>query len=307
MMNIDSEILNKFEAGLDPQNLDKSSVPAVILGFGEISTVFQIGECADIAYKRMPLFKDVASAGRYAQQFHEYCRLLSESGLKLPESDAGIITLPGRPVVLYIAQKILPPERFAHKLIHVLNPDETGKMIEKILSRIGLVWIYNEKNKPLFELALDGQLSNWVVPGNLSDELYFVDTSTPLYRKNGIEQLDPELLLQSAPGFLRWMLRLFFLEDVMNRYYDRRQVCIDLAANLFKEQKPEMVPMAVEIMNSMFFGKENPLSAGEVEKYYRTDRMIWALFLAFRRIDMFIKTKILTKRYEFILPGKIKR
>ncbi len=306
-MNIDSDLINKFEAGLDPQNLNDSSVPAVILGFGEISTVFQIGGCADIAYKRMPLFKDTVSAERYSGQFLEYCNLLAESGLNLPESGTEIIALPGRPVVLYIAQKILPPERFAHKLIHVLNPYETGKMIEKILSRIELVWSFNGQKKPLLELALDGQLSNWVVPENGTEELYFVDTSTPLYRKNGVEQLDPELLLQSAPGFLCWMLRLFFLDDVMNRYYDKRLVCIDLAANLFKEQKPEIVPLAVEIMNSIFFAKEKPLSADEIEKYYRTDRIIWALFLAFRRIDMFIKTKILMKRYEFILPGKIKR
>jgi hypothetical protein len=307
MINIDSDLLKKFEAGLDPQNLKDSSVPALILGFGEISTVFQIGGCADIAYKRMPLFKGIASAESYSEQFLEYCNLLAESGLKLPESGTEIIALPGRPVVLYIAQEILPPERFAHKLIHVLNPDETGKMMERILSRIELVWNFNRDKKPLLELALDGQLSNWVVPENRQEGLYFVDTSTPLYRKNGFEQLDPELLLQSAPGFLRWMLRLFFLDDVMNRYYDKRQVCIDLAANLFKEQKPEMVPFAVEIMNRMFFGKEKPLSTGEIEKYYRTDRMIWALFLAFRRIDLFIKTKILMKRYEFILPGKIKR
>ena len=307
MINIDSELLNKFEDGLDPQNLKNSSVPAVILGFGEISTVFQIGGCADIAYKRMPLFQNIASAERYAGQFLEYCNLLAESGLKLPESGTGIVALSGRPVVLYIAQKILPPERFAHKLIHVLNPDETGKMMEKILSQIDLVWSFNRGKKPLFELALDGQLSNWVFPENLSGELYFIDTSTPLFRKNGIEQLDPELLLQSAPGFLRWMLRLFFLDDVMNRYYDKRQVCIDLAANLFKEQKPELLSMTVEIMNSMSFGKDNPLSAGEIEKYYRTDRMIWALFLAFRKIDRFIRTKIFMKRYEFILPGKIKR
>ena len=307
MMKIDHDLLRKFEAGLDPQNLKNSSVPAVILGFGEISTVFQIGECADTAYKRMPLFKDIASAERYSGQFLEYCNLLAESGLKLPESATGIVALPGRPVVLYIAQKILPPERFAHKLIHVLNPDETGKMMENILSRIGLVWRYNDEKRPRFELALDGQLSNWVVPDNRQDDLYFVDTSTPLYRKNGVEQLDPELLLQSAPGFLRWMLRLFFLDDVMNRYYDKRQVCIDLAANLFKEQKPELLPLTVEIMNRMFFGKEKPLSAAEIEKNYRTDRMIWALFLAFRRIDMFIKTKIMMKRYEFILPGNIKR
>ncbi|MDP2862908.1 MAG: DUF6206 family protein [Desulfobacterales bacterium] len=306
-MNIDHDLLKKFEAGLNPQNLKDSSVPAVILGFGEISTVFQIGGCAGIAYKRMPLFKDIASAERYAGQFLEYCNLLAESGLKLPESQTVIVALPGRPVVLYIAQKILPPERFAHKLIHILNPDETVKMMEKILSHIELVWSFNREKKPLFELALDGQLSNWVFPENLSGELYFVDTSTPLYRKNGVEQLDPELLLRSAPGFLRWMLRLFFLDDVMNRYYDRRQVCIDLAANLYKEQKPELLSLTVEMMNGMVFGKENPLSAGEVEKYYSTDRMIWALFLAFRRIDRFIKTKILMKRYEFILPGKIKR
>ena len=307
MMNIDYDLLNKFEAGLDPQNLKNSSVPAVILGFGEISTVFQIGECADTAYKRMPLFKDIASAERYSGQFLEYCNLLAESGLKLPESATGIVALPGRPVVLYIAQKILPPKRFAHKLIHVLNPDETGKMMENILSRIGLVWRYNDEKRPRSELALDGQLSNWVVPDNRQDEIYFVDTSTPLYRKNGVEQLDPELLLQSAPGFLRWMLRLFFLDDVMNRYYDRRQVCIDLAANLYKEQKPEMVPFAVGIMNRIFFAKEKPLSTDEIEKYYATDRKIWALFLAFRRIDCFIKTRIFMKRYEFILPGKIKR
>ncbi|MDQ1331673.1 MAG: hypothetical protein QG578_1941 [Thermodesulfobacteriota bacterium] len=306
-MNIDTDLLNRFEAGLDPQNLKNSSVPAVILGFGEISTVFQIGECADTAYKRMPLFRDIASAEKYGEQFLEYCTLLAEAGLKLPESGTGIVALPGRPVVLYIAQKILPPERFAHKLIHVLNPDETGKMMEKILSGIELVWRCNEEKKPFSELALDGQLSNWVLPENGGGELYFVDTSTPLYRKNGVEQLDPELLLQSAPGFLRWVLRLFFLDDVMNRYYDKRQVCIDLAANLFKEQKPEMVPFTVEVMNGMFFGKEKPLSAAEVEKYYAADRKIWALFLAFRRIDMFIKTKILLKRYEFILPGKIKR
>ncbi|RPJ14753.1 MAG: hypothetical protein EHM30_09800 [Desulfobacteraceae bacterium] len=307
MMNIDSGLLSRFEAGLDPQNLKDSPVPAVILGFGEISTVFKIEGCPDMAYKRMPLFKDIASAGKYAGQFLEYCNLLAESGLKLPESGTEIVAVPGRPVVLYIAQKILPPECFAHKLIHVLNPDETGEMLKNILLQIGLVWDFNRRKKPLFEIALDGQLSNWVLPENLAGELYFVDTSTPLYRKNGIEQLDPELLLKSAPGFLRWMLRLFFLKDVMNRYYDRRQVCIDLAANLFKEQKPEMVLPVVEIMNGIFFEKNNPLTEEEVKKYYSTDRKIWALFLAFRRIDRFITANIMRKRYEFILPGKIKR
>ena len=51
----------------------------------------------------------------------------------------------------------------------------------------------------------------------------------------------------------------------------------------------------------------DPLTVGEVEKYYREDKFIWALFLFLRRLDRWLTTKLLRKRYEFILPGKIKR
>jgi len=129
----------------------------------------------------------------------------------------------------------------------------------------------------------------------------------PMYRKNGVEQMDPEPLLRSAPGFLRWILRLFFLDDVMNRYYDRRRVYLDLAANLFKEGRPELIPITVEISNRHLPAEARSLTAAEAEKYYRDDRLIWTLFLSFRRIDRWIKTKIFRKSYEFILPGKIKR
>jgi len=44
-----------------------------------------------------------------------------------------------------------------------------------------------------------------------------------------------------------------------------------------------------------------------VEKYYREDKFIWTLFLALRRMDRWLTTTIFRKRYEFILPGKIKR
>ena len=40
-----------------------------------------------------------------------------------------------------------------------------------------------------------------------------------------------------------------FVDDVMNRYYDHRQVLIDIAANFYKEQRPELIPGTVEIFN----------------------------------------------------------
>ena len=57
-------------------------------------------------------------------------------------------------------------------------------------------------------------------------------------RRNGVEQLDTELFLRSAPAFLRWVLRLFVLQDVVERYYDVRRVIVDLVANLTRKGAP---------------------------------------------------------------------
>ncbi len=307
-MNIDENQLAEFESGLNPQQLELSAIPATLIGFGEISAIFQIGEHSDTAYKRLPLFTDRSSAQIYISKYNEYCKLLVNAGLNLPPDQTIIITVPQRPVVLYIAQKQLPANRFAHRLIHRMATGEIQELFEMIIADIAKVWSYNASAMPDRELALDGQLSNWVWTDSGSDKtLFYIDTSTPLFRKNGQEQMDPELFLKSAPFFLRWIIRLFFLNDVMNRYYDRRQVYIDLAANLYKEQRPDLIEPILASINGHLTESDESISLKKVEKYYREDKLIWALFLAFRRIDRWLTTRVLRRRYEFILPGKIKR
>jgi hypothetical protein len=93
----------------------------------------------------------------------------------------------------------------------------------------------------------------------------------------------------------------------MNRYYNPRQVYMDLAANLYKEQRPDLIPLMVATINRYLTTDQKPLSEAEVASYYREDKLIWTLFLAFRRVDRWIKRCLLHRRYEFILPGKIKR
>jgi len=307
-MEIDQDLLFQFEDGLNPQDLENSSIPARCIGYGEISAIFQLGGNEDIAYKRLPLFKHQKEAEDYRLIYHEYCELLKKAGIRLPEDETSIIEVPGRPVVLYIAQRMLPGDRLCHKLIHTLDPDSIKIMIQQVVSETAKVWEFNRTFGPSLNLAIDGQLSNWAWIKEEEDHiLYFIDTSTPLYLKEGLEKQNPELLLQSAPGFLRWMIRMFFLEDVMTRYYDPVLVNTDLAGNLFKEQKPELVPVALEIINSHIQDTGKKITLKDIEKYYREDKLIWALFLSFRKIDRWIKTSLLRKRYEFILPGKIKR
>jgi hypothetical protein len=305
--DIDKNLLVRFEQGLDPKHPEVSAVPASILGYGEISTIFEIEGAGGMACKRMPLFSERGQAAAYEALYREYCRRLREAGLDLPEDNTVILEIDGHPVVLYILQRRLPPERFGHRLIHSLENPQITKLLELVVQKIAAVWAFNEKQKPGLELAIDGQISNWVWPDSASSDLLYVDTSTPLLRKEGAEQLDPELFLKSAPSFLRWIIRLLFLKDVMNRYYSPRLVYTDLSANFFKEQREDLVPAALEIINSSLPPGVPPLTYREIEKYYKEDKTIWKVFQAFRRFDRWLKTALLGKRYEFILPGKIRR
>ncbi|NHZ86197.1 MAG: hypothetical protein GWP19_09980 [Planctomycetia bacterium] len=297
--------LYEFEMGLIPTAIEQSNIPVEILGYGEISTVFQIQGDDQNAYKRLPLFDKKQIAVDYAKIYHSYCNYLKQIGLNLPNDKTMIITQENRPVVLYIIQKKHNPERFAHKLTKSFNNQQFALLLDKICTEIEKVWQFNSENIPKKELAIDGQLSNWILTED--NNIYYIDTSTPLFKLDEVEQLNPDLILKTAPSFLRWILKLFFLKDVMGRYYDNRQVYMDLIANLYKEQRADLIPTAIETINKYLKDDDKSIELKEVEKYYKEDKLIWTLFLAFRRFDRWLTIKIFRRRYEFILPGKIRR
>ena len=67
------------------------------------------------------------------------------------------------------------------------------------------------------------------------------------------------------------------------------------------------VPQTVAIANRFVGDAVTPLTVEAVEKYYAEDKRIWTVFLAFRRLDRWLNTHLLHRRYEFILPGAIQR
>lgn len=128
----------------------------------------------------------------------------------------------------------------------------------------------------------------------------------------GIDAMDAELFLRSAPSFLVWILRLLFLEDVVNLYYDFHRVAVDLVANFYKEQRPDLIPEVIGVVNDFFTYEASgldvePVTEKEVRSYYREDALIWSLYLSMRRLDRLIRTRLLRQEYPYILPGKIKR
>jgi hypothetical protein len=321
-LKIDRELLLRFEEGLDPRYPERSTIPAAVLGYGEMSTVFEIGEEGqrELAYKRMPIFESVDEVTQYKQIYNEYNELLiNRVGLHIPPYDSAVITTAAGRQVMFDIQKKLDPLSMGNRVIEGIAPDEVFLMVRLILRELKKIWDFNRKSKEL-EIGIDGQISNWAIahfdPKNPTiterTEFFYIDTSTPLFRKDGGEQLNPELFLRAAPSFLVWLIRWLFLEDVMTRYYDFHLVAIDLIGNFYKEQRPELIPRLIEVSNDFFENEAEelgiePITEKEVKSYYREDAWIWRLFLAFRKIDRFLKTRIARKPYPFILPGKIKR
>ena len=320
-LDIDQDLLCEFEKHLDPRHPELSEIPARVLGYGEISTVFEIGSGrqADIAYKRMPIFEAESELEAYRFIFREYNRLLSsEVGLALPDFGYSHVSGDDGKPVMFLAQEKLDPRSIGNAVIHDVEPQDTVRLIRQVLRELSKVWDFNARQVEV-ELGIDGQVSNWSVadfePGKgLGDEieLLYLDTSTPFIRLDGVEQLDPELFLRSAPSFMVWILRALFLEDVMTRYYDLHLVAVDLIANFYKEQLPELISGLIEAANDVFahevagLGVE-PITAKEVRSYYREDALIWRLYLSMRKTDRFLRTRIARKEYPYILPGKIKR
>ncbi len=319
---IDLSLLDEFEQGLNVRWPEKSRIPARVLGYGEISTVLEIqsAQAEGLAFKRMPMFRDEAEAAVYEALYREYVDVL--------QNRIGIQVVPGQlarlrsrhgKLIVYMAQDKLPPESIGHRAIRHLAAGDALTLVRAALHETKKVFDFNRAHARKLEVGFDGQISNWAIVGSDAAapglhgklRLAYLDTSTPLMQKSGREQLDAELFLRSAPFFLAWLLRLLYLEEVLTRYYDLHRVVLDLVANFYKEQRADLIPALIDLVNEFFAaetrdGRFKPLTAQEVTSYYKQDAQLWSVYLAARKVDRFLH-RLMGQEYCYILPEKIVR
>lgn len=300
-------------------------VQVKVIGYGEITTSLVLSDGVKLdshlrpeffpshwVYKSLPKFPSMEEVRNYERAFYQYVDLLDQAGLDLPEQKLAIAERDAEGIRIYVVQRRLSSDLIGNVLIRSLSQPQALALLKKIILKISDVFASNLGNKKI-RLALDGQISNWhSQDSEPATPILYIDTSTPLFRVDDQEQLNPELFLKNTPSFLRAIIRAFFLQDVLDRYYDFRSVLVDLIANLYKEGREDLVYPAVEMVNEML-GRElqaldvEPLTEKEIDAYYREDAFIWRLFQTARRIDKFITEKILRKRYALRLPEKIDR
>ncbi len=297
--------LQGLEQLLDTQDLSKTKHLVSIIGFGEISTILQFHDEKEWVIKRLPLFDRMDQAQRYLERYRQYNRCLEDADIKTARGREHIIKKTGcdkSPLVLYLLQQAFPADQIGNRALKKTDArHQRLQLVDTVMHQIDKIFAYNQTKGSEYQLSCDGQISNWAIA---TDNTYFLDTSTPLFRRQGQEQLEYELLLKSTPGILRGVIRAFFLQDVLNRYYDQRLVYVDLIANLIKEELPDLVPPAIELANARL---AQPIREREVRGYYREDKFTWSLFLRFRKIDRWLHQHVYHQPYQYILPEKVMR
>ncbi len=297
-----------------------------ILGIGEITTTIEIkgGNWGKIhptekrwmklAYKRMPAFDDKKAADDYVSAHEKYQEILEELGIQTPWHDNLLRRRDDGKWVVYNRQERLETKKVACLVVHDLDLEGNLSLFRQLLKKLEPMFLHNP-SRPDLQVGFDAQLPNWVLTGydpeareiGDNEPMVYIDTSTPLLRVDGRELLDTELFLRAIPAAFRPIIRLVALGHVVNRYYEPREVILDLVASYITHRRPDLVAPMVEEANrfmaeSSFAKDAEPFTEKKISAYNGQDVAIWHAFRTLKRVDRYLGERFLGKTYEQRLP-----
>lgn len=285
------DLLTRFESGLDP-----SAPRAKVLAYGEVSASLLIPGLDGMVAKRMAGFADLPMARAYVELVDRYVTILASAGTAVVPTEVVLVPRPGRAPVVYLVQPLLAD--LGNDLLRA-GTDLAG-LIEPVLERVWTLHLRTESP----EAAIDAQLSNW----SFSGEPVLIDVGTPFMRDASGYLFDEEILLSAIPGVARWYYRRKgSIAEYMDDYFSPRLVAVDLLGNFLKEGAGDRLPEGLEVTNGWLERHDlAPIGQPEIEQYYKQDAATLELFLRVRRIDRGFK-RVLRRRYDFVLPGRVSR
>jgi hypothetical protein len=304
------EVLAAFEAGLDPARA--AATPGVeMIGCGEVSAVFALAELPERVCKRMAGFADAAALERYAALVERYVGLLERDGVRVVATEVVPVERPGCSPVAYLVQSRLDPRRIGNQLLREADDDTLRACLDAVFARIARVLRANRTRSDGRNVTVDAQLSNWHFADPGSPVL--LDVGTPFMRLHGRDEIGVELFLAPVPPGVRALYRRArAVERYLDAFFDPRRLLVDAIANFHKEGRPDRIPLALERANAWLGGDAadlggRPIRREDVDRYYERDARTLELYLRARRLDRFVRTRLLRRRYDFVLPGAIQR
>jgi Family of unknown function (DUF6206) len=285
---------------LDIEHLDATVEEAVrvgapgglcVLGYGELTLV--IGwptERPVLAVKRLPPFWNADRLDAYARLLERYIEILRERGVRVAQTE--IRSHPGAHggIRAYLVQPLVARDLHLNIILGGVEEARARELLEGVVENV-----YRCVDD---EVGFDAQAANWWVEGG---RLGYFDISTPMLRDpDGREQLDVSLFLSVYPWLTRPVLARI-APGVMAQYHDPRIVLLDFASNLHKEGLDRHVPALLAAANQRL---ERPLGPTDVHRYFRQDKLLWALMQRLRLADRAWQRHARRRPYPLLLPPR---
>ena len=292
---LSTDELGELEAAVRHALVTYDDSALEVVGYGEITTVVEWTAGGEpVACKRLPGLADEAAFESYKDGVERYIAQLSTTGVEVPDTVVQHASAADGTVTAYCVQTVLPSSSLVPRVMHERGHDEATSVFEAIVASV--------EATVTDRVGLDAQLSNWAWHDG---RLRYFDISTPFLRdEHGREAFDVELHIASVPWALRGLVRAFFLDTILDKYYTNRGALLDLLGNRIKERLGGLLPAFVEVANRVV---SPPFTVAEIEKYYRCDARLWALLQALRRADRWWQHSVRRRPYPFLLPRDLPR
>ena len=107
-------------------------------------------------------------------------------------------------------------------------------------------------------------------------------SSTPLLRDaQGGDLLDLDIFLTSLPRVLRRPARRFVVPRLIDKFYERRALFVDILSGFYSEQLAHLLPEVLPEWNAVVAPE---ITEKEVLGYKRRNERLWRALAALRRI-----------------------
>jgi hypothetical protein len=230
------------------------------IGAGEMTCVLAWD---GFACKRLPPLADRTRLDRHGALILEYVDRLKATGIEVIETAVQIIDRSGY-AVGYVVQPQLTPATLLPAFMATQAPSEALALAAKVFDAV--------ERATGSGIGIDANLSNWAVKDGRP---LYLDVSTPMLRDAaGHHRLDSDLFVSTMPRLLQGLVRRFFVNDLLDRYYLPRSVFENLLGDLPNCGLENLTMPLLEDVNRRL---STPLTTAHIDAYRREDRLTWGL------------------------------
>lgn len=241
-----------------------------IVGHGSISVSIEWQGSAVV--KPLPLFPSRAAFDAYTFVLGKHFQILEDGSVGILSTTLQGLEREDGTWAGWLIQPRVPTERLLPQYLRSVGRTEAVASLSDLAAHITAV--------VSTRFGLDADLTNWCVDD--AGRLLLLDSTPPLLRDDrGRGLLDLGMFLSSIPRLLRAPVRRFVVPRLINKFFERRSLFVDILSGFYSEQLSHLLP---EILPRWSALVENEITEEEVLRYKRRNERLWRALSALERV-----------------------